>query len=70
VSISGDEEVDDSRALFIHYPFAHACWALLNLQIEIYDNPFQVLESLEQLMLPFFMEVIILMSYSIFLLDQ
>ena len=57
------QAVEETLAhLFIHCPFAQACWAATSLVIGM-DNPFITLEQLKlQLGKPFFMEVIILIS--------
>ena len=51
--------------LFIHCPFAHACWASIGLMVG-QDDPFTTLEQLKnQLGVPFFVEVIVLMCWCI-----
>jgi hypothetical protein len=51
--------------LFLHYPFAQSHWALLHLQIPQSDS-FQILSALRtQLNVPFFMDIIIILSWSI-----
>jgi hypothetical protein len=53
--------------LFLHCHFARSCWASLHLSIPIGD-PFIVLTSFrQQLHLPFSMDVIIIMSWSIWM---
>ena len=53
--------------LFIHCPFAQACWASLGLIVG-FDDPFVTLEPLKlQLGVPFFMEIIILMCWCIWM---
>jgi hypothetical protein len=52
--------------LFISCPFAQDCWRLLNLNVDHRIGPFPNLESLRnQLSCPFFMEIIILLSWAI-----
>jgi hypothetical protein len=53
--------------LFLNCNFARSCWATLNLQIGDGD-PFEVLTSFRhQLNLSFFMDIIIIMSWSIWM---
>jgi hypothetical protein len=52
--------------LFLHCDFARACWQLIVLTVPQSLGPFQILESFKaQLNVPFFMEVIIIMCWSI-----
>ena len=52
--------------LFIHCPFASQCWALIGIQINNSLDPFQMLQSFkDQLQVPFFMEIITLMCWTI-----
>jgi hypothetical protein len=52
--------------LFLDGPFATQCWAWLNIQVDHSFDPFQNLQGFkEQLRVPFFMEVIILMCWTI-----
>jgi len=52
--------------LFLGCPFATQCWAWLNIQVDHDSDPFQNLQGFkEQLGVPFFMEVIILMCWTI-----
>jgi hypothetical protein len=52
--------------LFLHCPFAVDCWGWLNVQVDTNLDPFQVLQSFRnQLSVPFFMEIIILMCWVI-----
>ena len=55
--------VDESlNHLFLECPFAVQCWAMINIQISPQLNPFQNLQSFkDQLGVPFFMEIIILL---------
>jgi hypothetical protein len=59
--------LDESLAhLFLVCPFAIQCWAWINVQVDQSLSPFQILESFKaQLQVPFFMEIIILMSWAI-----
>jgi hypothetical protein len=51
--------------LFLDCPFS-TCWAWLQIQIDSSLEPFQIIESFrDQLQVPFFMEVIILMCWTI-----
>ena len=53
--------------LFLHCPFAHNCWASINLFVGN-SNPFVTLEQFrDQLNVPFFMDVIIVMSWCIWM---
>lgn len=45
---------------FVQCPFSQQCWGLLNLQIPNHLQPFQIKEQI-----PFFMEIIILVSWGI-----
>lgn len=48
--------------LFLHCDFARECWDLLGLSVPQNQGPFQVIEFFrEQLNVPFFMELIIIM---------
>ena len=60
--------VDESLVhLFLHCPFAQSCWNGLGLIIG-HNNPFITLEQLkDQLNLPFFMEIIVVMSWRIWM---
>ena len=57
---------DSLLHLFLGCPFATQCWAWLNIQVDHNSDPFQnLLGFKEQLRVPFFMEVIILMCWTI-----
>jgi hypothetical protein len=59
------EHEETVEHLFSHYPFAHACWSIFNLQI-IQADPFQILTSMRaQLNVSFFMDIIIILSWTI-----
>jgi len=62
-----NNSVDESIIhLLLECPFAIQCWNLVNIQIDQDLNPFQLLHSFrEQLAVPFFMEIIILLSWTI-----
>jgi hypothetical protein len=46
--------------------FARQCWAIVNVEVDLDVDPFQILQSFKaQLGVPFFMEVIILLSWTI-----
>jgi hypothetical protein len=52
--------------LFLTCPFAIQCWAWLNTQVDLSLDPFENLQNFKgQLQVPFFMEIIILMSWTI-----
>lgn len=52
--------------LFLDCPFAIQCWAWINVQVEQSADPFQNLDNFKvQLQVPFFMEIIVLMSWTI-----
>lgn len=54
--------------LFLQCNFATQCWASLNLVNNLDLNPFNILETFRaRLHVPFIMEVIILMSWSIWM---
>lgn len=62
--ISSDDESQDH--LFLACPFALQCWAWINLQIDANLDAFQNLQNLkDQLHVPFFMEIIIIMCWVI-----
>jgi hypothetical protein len=52
--------------LFLECPFVAQCWGAINIQIAQYPDPFEFLLSFRnQLGVPFFMEIIILMAWAI-----
>jgi len=52
--------------LLLDCQFARQCWAIVNVDVDLELDPFQILQSFKtQLGVPFFMEVIILMSWTI-----
>jgi len=52
--------------LFLHCPFSEQAWNAIGLQVPQNHEPFRVLEHFEHtLAVPFFMEIIILWSWSI-----
>lgn len=52
--------------LFLGCAFSNACWATFNLHIQQPTDPFGTLSSFKnQLQLPFFMEIIVTMAWSI-----
>jgi hypothetical protein len=52
--------------LFLSCPFAIQCWSWLQVQLDPSLDPFQVFESFKaQIQTPFFMEIIILMCWTI-----
>lgn len=54
--------------LFLQCPFAIQCWQMLHLQIDFLYNSIQSLQSFKvQLHVPFFMDVIILLSWCIWM---
>jgi hypothetical protein len=59
--------VDESSLhLFLECPFAAQCWGWLGLHIDSEIDPFEILHSLRsQLGLPFSMEIIITMCWTI-----
>jgi hypothetical protein len=61
------ETVKTLPHLFITCPFALACWSTIHMQV-LHDDPFATLESFRlQLQVPFFMHVIITMSWCIWM---
>jgi len=60
---TNDETIE---RLFLQFPFAQDCWGSINLFVVPSWSPFAAFEHLkQQLATPFFMEVIILLSWSI-----
>lgn len=59
--------VEESLAhLFLECPFAIQCWGMINIQIDQQADPFQNLQNFkDQLRVPFFMEIIVLMAWTI-----
>lgn len=54
--------------LFLRCQFAKICWGVLHLHINQDMDPFAIIESLhQQLNIPFFMDVIIIMSWCIWM---
>ena len=54
--------------LLLECNFAQQCWAILNLQVDLDADPFQILQQFkDQLGVPFFMEIIILMSWALWI---
>jgi hypothetical protein len=62
-----NEAIEESLThLMLGCQFARQCWAIVNVEVDLDLDPFKILESFkEQLGVHFFMEVIILMSWSI-----
>jgi len=61
-TLAADETLEH---LFIHCSFAQGCWASIGLHVG-HDGPFDTLEQLKvQLGVPFFMDIIIVMSWCI-----
>ena len=53
--------------LFIHCNFAQLCWASIGLMVGL-DDPFTTFENLKLLLgVPFFMDIIIIMSWCIWM---
>ena len=64
-----NQSVEESLAhLFLHYCFAQGCWSTIGLTVGL-DDPFTTLDNLRiQLGMPFFfMDVIIIMSWCIWM---
>jgi hypothetical protein len=60
-----DSEEESMADLFINCSFSQACWAFIGLLVGAAD-PFDTLMDLkDQLGVPFFMEVIIILSWCI-----
>jgi hypothetical protein len=60
------EEIVDH--LFLHCELAKECWSLVGLVVPQSRDPFQILEEFRtRLNVPFFMEVIIIMCWSIWI---
>jgi len=58
------EETDEHR--FLHCEFAKACWSLLGLVVPPSLDPFQIMKHFKaQLNVPFFMEIIIPLCWSL-----
>lgn len=61
-----DSEDETVEHLFLHCPFAQQCWGSINLTVLLSWSPFTTFEHLrQQIAAPFFMEIIILLSWSI-----
>ncbi|KAG2609703.1 hypothetical protein PVAP13_4KG060500 [Panicum virgatum] len=59
---------EDIKHLFSTCIFATECWASIGIQMPNLQQPYAYLESLKlQLRVPFFMEIIILMTWSIWI---
>lgn len=60
--------VEDICHLFFHCPFAMACWSAIQVLVPNLQDPCQLVQSFrDQLRLPFAMEVIITMCWSIWM---
>jgi len=58
--------VESLSHLLLECQFARQCWATVNVDVDLELDPFQILQSFKlQLRVPFFMEIIILMSWTI-----
>ena len=58
--------VESLSHMLLQCPFAIQCWGLINLDIQQNLEPYQILESFkDQLNVPFFMEAIIIMAWTI-----
>lgn len=59
--------VDETLShLLLECPFANQCWNIVNVQINANLSPYQLLTSFrDQLHVPFFMEIIVLMAWTI-----
>nr|TKW23654.1 hypothetical protein SEVIR_3G000900v2 [Setaria viridis] len=54
--------------LLLHCPFAQECWINISLFANLTDEPYTILTSFKtQLHVPFFMEIIVLMSWCIWM---
>jgi hypothetical protein len=52
--------------LLLECPFAQQCWGLIDVQIDLNLDPFETLQSIkDQLRVPFFMKIIILLAWTI-----
>ena len=60
------QEDETIEHLFLNCPFAQQCWSCIGLQIQLHLDPMAILVDLgRQIAESFFMEVIMLMSWSI-----
>lgn len=61
------DSTEESLAhLLLECPFAQQCWGQINIVIDLQADPFQMLQIFkDQLGVPFFMEIVILMSGAI-----
>jgi len=60
------QEDETIEHLFLNCPFAQQCWSCIGLQIQSHLDPMAILVDLgRQIAESFFMEVIMLMSWSI-----
>lgn len=62
-----NQDCDETLAhLLLDCPFSMQCWGSINIQVQQNSDPFQVLQTFrDQLGVPFFMEIIILMAWAI-----
>jgi len=68
VLCAGNSE-ETLQHLFLDCGLAVECWNLIGVTINSYANPYHVFEDFKrQLVVPFFMEIIIIMSWSIWTL--
>jgi hypothetical protein len=67
-AVCGQELEETLEHLFLHCNFTSQCWSSLNLDSDLNQDPLQILENFRaNLQVPFFMEIIILMSWSIWM---
>ena len=65
-AICGEEIEETLEHLFLHCNFASQCWTTLNVESDLNLDPLQILDRFRSILqVPFFMEIIILMSWSI-----
>jgi len=64
--LCGNSAEESLSHLLLHCPFAEQCWGIINIQINFNLDPFQQIVSFrDQLAVPFFMEIITLMAWTI-----
>jgi hypothetical protein len=64
--LCGFDTEETVEHLFLHCVFAKTCWSLVGITVPSALDPFRILEDVKlQLNVPFFMEIIVILSWSI-----